>query len=326
MLTQNALPEDILDRFLIDTRAIVRVARTDRIGIAVSGGPDSLALLLLAQATFTGQVYAATVDHGLRPEAADEAASVARICADLGVPHRTLAPPRPLARPQARNSVMARARELRYALLDDWCTAASIDWMMTAHHADDQMETLIMRLNRGSGVGGLASIRRRNRKVVRPLLGWRREALLEIVRAAGLRPVDDPSNRDDRYDRARLRKALAEIDWIDPVALARSAANLEDAEAAIVWACGTIATQRLRVIDGQAVLIAPSELPREIVRRLAGAAIRSINADARLDGPKFSRLIDIVSGGGKATLDGVLCDGAGPNWTLCAAPPRQSVR
>lgn len=324
MLTQNAPPEALLERFVADTRAVAPVDATHRIGLAVSGGPDSLALLLLAQASFTGQIFAATVDHGLRAEAADEAAFVARICGVLGVPHVTLTFERKLPKPAAHNNVMARARDLRYALLHEWRAGDGLDWLMTGHHADDQLETMVMRLNRGSGVGGLAGIRARNGHVVRPLLRWRHRELVDIVQAALLQPIDDPSNRDDRFDRARLRKAIAAIDWIDPVAVVRSAAALDEADAALGWASQQLALERLTLSDGLVTLDATG-LPAEIARRLLWGAIRSLNPGAQLDGSKLSRLHDTLRQAGKGTLEGVMCDGRTGAWVITLAPPRRAT-
>jgi len=206
------------------------------LGLAVSGGPDSLALLLLAHAALPGRIAAATVDHGLRPANADEAAMVAALCARLGVPHATL----PVT--LAEGNVQAEARAARYAALAEWMGANGLTALATAHHADDQAETLLLRLNRGSGVAGLAGVRARGQvpgtrlPLVRPLLGWRRAELAQVVTAAALVAADDPSNRDDRFDRARLRKALAEAGWIDVPALAASAAHIADADAALDWA------------------------------------------------------------------------------------------
>ena len=106
----------------------------------------------------------------------------------------------------------ARARALRYALLEAEADAAGASYIATAHHADDQLETLIMRLGRGSGVSGLAGVRAASGRVIRPLLGWRRAALAAIVAAAGIDPIQDPSNVSDRFERARLRKKLATDD------------------------------------------------------------------------------------------------------------------
>ncbi|HZU63565.1 MAG TPA: tRNA lysidine(34) synthetase TilS, partial [Novosphingobium sp.] len=149
-------------------------ARQGRLGLAVSGGPDSLALLLLAHAAWPGRVAAATVDHGLRPESAGEAAEVARICAGLGVAHATL----PVS--IGPGNIQTEARTARYAALAQWMAAEGLAALATAHHADDQAETLLLRLNRASGVAGLAGVRARalvpgsRLLLLRPLLGWRR--------------------------------------------------------------------------------------------------------------------------------------------------------
>src|SRR5690242_17255544 len=189
----------LVDRFRDDLDALS--AADDRIGIAVSGGPDSLALLLLAAAARPGQVEAATVDHGLRQESRAEAGFVASVCEQLGVPHAILTvhwdvPP--------ASAFQERSREARYRLLARWITGRKLSALLTAHHADDQAETILMRLNRGSGLRGLAGMRGKaaipsdNRPLLRPLLGWRRAELEEICAAAGLDPIDDPSNSDLR--------------------------------------------------------------------------------------------------------------------------------
>src|SRR4051812_14287712 len=112
-----------------------------RLGIAVSGGPDSLALLLLASAAYPGRIEAATVDHGLRPEGAAEAAFVGRLCVRLGLPHAILR-----AQMTETANVQAAARTRRYALLTQWLAATGAAFLATAHHLDDQAETLVMRL------------------------------------------------------------------------------------------------------------------------------------------------------------------------------------
>ena len=204
-----------------------------RLGIAVSGGPDSLALLLLAHAALAGEVEAATVDHRLRPESAEEAAAVGAVCHELGVPHAILP-----VEVQPGN-LQANARAARYEALSRWAAARNLDALATAHHADDQAETLLMRLNRGSGLSGLAGIRASTsmpgstRRLLRPLLGWRKAELEIVVRARGIEAVRDPSNENEDFDRVRIRKALAECDWLDPLRLARSAALLAQVEEAL---------------------------------------------------------------------------------------------
>ena len=171
----------------------------------MSGGPDSLALLLLAQAAFPDGVEVATVDHGLRPDSAEEAASVGRICAALAIPHAVLTVD--VAR---TGNLQAAARAARYAALADWRKQRNLHVIATAHHADDQAETLLMRLNRGAGVRGLAGMRAAaplpgtpEVPLIRPLLGWRRQELVGIVAGSGIAAVNDPSNENLRFERVR---------------------------------------------------------------------------------------------------------------------------
>jgi tRNA(Ile)-lysidine synthase len=284
----------LVERFRSDC---VALTGTDaRLGLAVSGGPDSVAMLLLAQAAFPRHVEAATCDHGLRTEAADEALFVARLCAERGIPHATLL----LELPKSGN-VSSNARTARYAALETWRATNGLTHILTAHHADDQLETVIMRLNRGAGVGGLAGIRAINGYLVRPLLSWRRSELAAIVAEAGITPVDDPSNRDDRYDRARLRKALAEADWLDPLAVARSAAACAEADDA------------LKGLDD-----------REITRRRVLAQLRAVEPGLAPRGEQLDALIAALQAGRTTTLGNILCTG-GEVWTFTPAPPRRPV-
>lgn len=300
-----------------------------RIALAVSGGPDSMAMLLLAAAALPGRVAAATVDHGLRPESADEAALVARVCAGLGVPHATLAPPTPIA----GASIQKQAREARYAALTAWAQAAGAVALLTAHHADDQAETLLMRLNRASGVAGLSGIRswrfEGDTLVLRPLLAWRRAELREIAAAAGVSWVDDPSNDDPRHDRTRFRELLAQQPLLDPAALARSAAHLGEAEAALDAFAATLRAERWSPGKG---LLRAGGLPHEMQRRLVRSAVAEVRAANGIVEPGFSDaanvepLLDALVEGRAATQAGVLVsperDGS---WRFIPAPPRRSL-
>lgn len=195
-------------------------------------------MLLLAHRVMPGEIEAATVDHGLRAESASEAAMVADLCAQLGVRHSTL-----VVTVQSGN-LQDRAREARYAAMSDWLDVRDLAGLATAHHLDDQAETLLMRLNRGSGLSGLASIREigpvpgGRYRMIRPLLDWRHGELVGIARDAGVAVADDPSNDDNRFDRVRIRKALADADWLDPHGLARSARLLSDADDALQFMIG----------------------------------------------------------------------------------------
>jgi tRNA(Ile)-lysidine synthase len=160
---------------------------------------------------------------------------VERIATERGIPFT------PLAVTLAPGNVQARAREARYAALAAWAQAEGLGAVATAHHADDQAETLLMRLNRGSGLAGLAGVRARSVidgsevPLLRPLLGWRKAELADVVAASGITPAIDPSNTNSDFDRARLRAHLAEADWLDPVQIAASAAHLAESWQALDW-------------------------------------------------------------------------------------------
>ena len=318
-------PAASVARFAAELAALAGGAM--RVGVAVSGGSDSLALLLLAAAASSGRVQAATVDHGLRSENAEEARFVAGVCEELGVPHATLS----AGPPAAGGSVQARARALRYRLLAEWAERAGLSHVATAHHADDQAETLLMRLARGSGLPGLAGIRRARPlsegsgvQLVRPLLSWRRDELAEVVEAAGLNAVDDPSNRAPKFDRTRFRALLHASAELDPARLADTASHLADCEVALAWAAD--AAWSLRAVQGEEIEVDMTGLPREIVRRLARRAIEEVRAGSGLAGgwreDGLDRLLATVGGGGRATLAGVLCRG-GAQWRFGPAPPRR---
>jgi tRNA(Ile)-lysidine synthase len=313
----------ILDRFRGNLDALI--APDARIGVAVSGGPDSLALLLLAAAARPGQVEAATIDHGLRAEASDEAAMVAAVCERLKIRHATLTA-RWSEIPET--AIQERARNQRYRLLGYWAEERGLDALATAHHAEDQAETLLMRLARGSGVRGLAGMRPRSVspgahvRLLRPLLVWRRIELEEICESAGLTPVADPSNQDGRFERVRVRRALAELDWLDAGAVALSATNLAHADAALDWAAKAEWDHCVRE-KHRSITYRRSDAPAEIVRRIVGRAIRKLATEGEFEprGAEISRLITTLTEGGQATLRGVLCRG-GAEWHFVPSPNR----
>lgn len=292
-----------------------------RLGLAVSGGPDSLALLSLAHTALPGHVAVATVDHGLRPESAAESALVGQICSELEVPHAAL---KVAVEP---GNIQAQARAARYAALAVWMEREGLEALATAHHADDQAETLLARLNRGSGVAGLAGVRARGivpgtrLPLIRPLLGWRRTDLAEVVAAAGLIPVQDPSNSDDRFDRARIRKALAGADWLDVPALALSAANLADADAALEWAA-----QREW---NEAVVKAPLGLtyrptaPRAVALRVLARIVTELD-DEVPRGSAVARLFDSLLARQPASIGGLVARVMPDGWSFTKAPVRRA--
>jgi tRNA(Ile)-lysidine synthase len=251
--------------------------------IAVSGGPDSTALLLMAVewARRRGRISieAATVDHGLRPESAEEAKAVAALCARLGVAHRILQwkGAKPLSRLQER------AREARYRLLVDDAKAIGADALVTAHHADDQAETVLFRLLRGSGVAGLRGMEltttRDGMTIARPLIGLKKRELVAFAQARGAPFVDDPSNADPRFARTRLRALLARLGeaGLDAEALDRLARRAGETEQALAHMTAEVEA-RLGPegpIDARALYAAPTAIVQRILAlRIAAAGGR----------------------------------------------------
>lgn len=290
--------------------------------LAVSGGPDSLALLLLAAAAFPNKVVAATVDHGLRPEAAAEARLVGEICGALGVPHAILTGTMP------GGNLQEGARTLRYALLAEWARDRA-RWIATAHQRNDVAETFLMRARRGAGVGGLAAMRAArplgDATLVRPLLDWSRSELEAIVLAAGIAPVQDPSNRDPRFDRARMRKLLAESPELPVDRLALAARNLRHAEDALGWTAEREWQARGR-IETDGVILDPAGLPYEMQRRLVERAVKIIDAEdlSSLRGDSLDRIVATLNSGGTGTIAGVKAEAKRAEWRFSLAPARRS--
>ena len=289
-------------------------------GLAVSGGPDSLALLLLARAALPGRVEAATVDHRLRTASAEEAAMVAQVCAGLGVPHAVLAVS------VAEGNLQAEARGARYAALAGWMDERGLTALATAHHADDQAETLLMRLNRGSGVAGLAGVRAVGtvpgsaHPLVRPLLGWRRAELAAVVAAAGIAAAADPSNRDPRFDRVRMRQALGAADWLDPAALAQSAAHLTDAEAALDWAARREWTERVE-LTGLGATYRPAA-PRAIALKVLARLVVELGGEEPR-GSAVARLFDSLVARQPASIGDLVARPMPGGWSFTKAPRRR---
>ncbi len=251
--------------------------------VAVSGGPDSTALLLMAAewARQRGKtrIEAATVDHGLRPESADEAKAVAALCARLGVGHRVLhwKGVKPTSRLQER------AREARYRLLVDHAKAIGADALITAHHADDQAETVLFRLLRGSGLAGLRGMdvmsTRDGMTIARPLMELKKRDLIAFARARGAPFIDDPSNVDPRFARTRLRALLARLDeeGLSAEALDRLARRARETEAALAHLTAEVEAQvgSEGAIDARTLFAAPIAIAHRILaRRIAEAGQR----------------------------------------------------
>jgi tRNA(Ile)-lysidine synthase len=320
-------PREQLDRFRAAVEGLA--GGPERLGLAVSGGSDSLALLLLAAAAYPGRVEAATVDHGLRRESVVEALHVEDICERVGCAHTILS----VSVPSRTAGLQAEARKARYAALANWADAQGIGHLATAHHLDDQAETLLMRLQRGSGVAGLSAIRPIRRQggllILRPLLAWTKAELVHLVARAGIEPVDDPSNHDLRFDRTAIRRFLGDNPQFSAQRLARTAAAAREADEALDWAADQLAEDRITFAGGE-WRIEPAELPRELKRRLLIRAIVLLREAHAIEPPwsgseDVEGLLAALESGGAATLAGVMARG-GPCWHLRLAPPRRPTR
>lgn len=235
---------------LTDSEAIFApLAEFRRVGLAVSGGPDSLALMLLA-AEFAGRhgaydrfvVY--SVDHGLRAEAAGEVAYVIDAARKLGFAARALH----WEGAKPATGVQQAARTARYGLIAEAMAADGAEILLTAHHLADQAETVLMRLAHGSGVEGLRGMDYLadigGLIVVRPLLGIDPADLAQLVAASDLEPVQDPSNADTDYERVRWRQMLPHLSalGLDARRLSRFASRMRDADGALAAMAATATT------------------------------------------------------------------------------------
>lgn len=257
------------------------------LAVAVSGGSDSMALVLLAAdwaRARDGRVTAVTVDHGLRPEAAEEAARVAGWCAARGITHEILH----WTGPAPRSGIQAAARAARYRLLEDWCSAHDVLHLLVAHQREDQAETLLMRLLRNSGIDGLAGmaavVERGAIRVLRPLLTLPRARLRATLAAAGQNWIEDPSNRDLAYLRVRLRTQREDfaahgftVERLADLAdrFGRARAVLENERAELLARAVMLHPAGFAWLDRAAILAASEELGRKalaaVITAVSGA-------------------------------------------------------
>ncbi len=242
---------------------------------------------------------------------------VAGWCADHDVPHVILAPDIPI-----RGNLQSEARTVRYALLENWCADRGLGWLLTAHQADDQIETVLLRLNRGAGVGGLRSVQARRGMILRPLLGERRETLRSYCTANNIPFVDDPSNADMRFDRVRLRNKLSHLDLIDPAGLARSVEALAEAEDALDWVVEQLDAEYVRR-DSEAITLARTDFPPAILRKILVRMLGKMNPGAESPrGPSIDQaLVQLFDGRVIALADCLVAGGS--TWTVRRAPPRR---
>ena len=290
--------------------AVAGLRRFASLGVAVSGGSDSLALLRLLHALGGPELRVATVDHGLRAEAASEAERVAEICADLGLAHECLR----WGDWDGTGNLQDQARRARYRLLAEWGQRQGLDAIALGHTMDDQAETFVMRLSRQAGVDGLSQMavefQRGGMVFVRPLLGCRRADLRGYLQDLGQDWIDDPSNEDARFDRVKARRALEALRplGIEAKTLAQVAEHMSGARDALGTLAAGAADRLARLEAGDLVFDRDGfhALPREICRRLIVAALRFISpSDYAPRSQPVSAILDAIGIGKGATLHGV---------------------
>ncbi|MGO4675309.1 tRNA lysidine(34) synthetase TilS [Bosea sp. 2YAB26] len=283
------------------------LAGETRLLIAVSGGPDSVALLSLlhdwSQQPARPALHAATVDHGLRETSSSEAEAVGALCSGLRVPHVILR----WAGPKPATGIQQRAREARYALLAAHAEALGGAVLVTAHTLDDQAETLLMRMARGSGPSGLAGMRARVRKdgtvLARPLLAVPKARLIATAEARRLSYIRDPSNADPRFERARWRTLMPLLadEGLTAERLAVLAARLARMDAAIEHHVALLLPSLILAGEGTGATRlrfgALVDLPEEVALRVVAEALALVpgsNAELsrleRLEGCVFTLL------------------------------------
>ena len=295
------------------------------LGIALSGGGDSTALMHLAQGWGRARLLAATVDHRLRPESADEARQAGLAATALGIPHEIL----PWRR-EGSGNLMAAAREARLHLLADWAQRYGLSAVILGHTLDDQAETLLMRLARGAGVDGLSGMAERRLAQgsiwLRPLLGISRAELRDWLATRGIAWIDDPSNEREDFQRIRIRKSMAGLD-LPPAQLAQSAENLALARDALAHYAAQAATgARSRAGGLELPLPAFLAAPAEIRRRLLVAGLRFVSGatyPARR-APVLHALAELAQGR-QVTLEGVIATPRG-GWLHLLREPAASAR
>jgi tRNA(Ile)-lysidine synthase len=313
--------------------------------IAVSGGPDSTALLVLAaqwvkrQKNRPPKLLAITIDHGLRPQAAAEAAAVKRLARRLGVPHRTLR----WRGKKPKSGLQEAARIARYRLLARAATRVGYGHVMTAHTLDDQAETVLFRLARGSGLTGLGGMATASPLpagsseifLLRPLLHVPKSRLVATLGAAGIAYAEDPSNSDPRFTRARLRALMPALagEGLDARGLARLAARMRRAEATVEFAVH--AAQRALAPGpwrGRDPVVVESarfaRLPAEVGLRLLGRAIAHAGYEGPVELGKLEVLYEALRqapGRLRQTLAGAVVTLAGNTLKIDRAPARRNA-
>ena len=297
--------------------------------VAVSGGSDSMALALLSAgwAAKTGiPLIALSVDHGLRPTSGAEAERVQRWLTARGIETKLLK----WDGPYPKTGIQEAAREARYRLMQDYCARHGIRALLLGHQLEDQLETLLMRLSKGSGLEGLTAMQRKSSagriSLLRPLLSLRRETLRAYLRAEKQDWIDDPSNENPVFTRTRVGAVLTEMQQLpgsdlDSIALSlarlqRASQSLDDlARQKIEESCEISPLGFIRL--SQAAL---DDCPDELALRILNALIRSVGGGQRIRLQALEQLYVRLfrdKAGKSATLAGAQLQASGSDWLVC---------
>jgi tRNA(Ile)-lysidine synthase len=312
--------------------------------LAVSGGPDSTALMVLAarwrkSLKARPKLIAITVDHGLRKDSKREAADVGKLARRLGIAHRILR----WTGKKPATGLQQAARTARYKLLAGAARKEKAAHILTAHTLDDQAETVLIRMARGSGLRGLAAMQRLSRfdsgepalQLVRPLLDVPKTRLIATLKAAKISYAEDPSNRDPRFTRVRLRSVMAELarEGLTARRLAVLAQRLRRADRAIEATVDRAEGEFLRRPSEAAIALDASgfaRLPAEIALRLLGRAVTEVGDEGPVELAKLESLNAGLKSAQNAvpprfrrSLAGALVTLLPPNILVERAPPRR---
>jgi tRNA(Ile)-lysidine synthase len=302
-------PQPVLD-FTDQMRVCLPDETPKSLGVAVSGGGDSTALLVMLSdwAKPLGvTLNAATVNHGLRPEALDEAEQVARLCAALNVSHTVLH----WTGWDGKGNLQDQARRARHGLLAKWAKSLDLAVVALGHTSEDQAETLVMRLMRGSGVDGLAAMpivsQRSEIRWIRPLLGAAREELRNFLRVRGIAWSEDPSNQNDAFERIHIRKAIEGL-GLSVQGLANTAARMQETRRFLERMTQQAARSLATITPAGDITISRDgffQLDTELQNRLLSHSLKWVaSADYR---PRFDSLRNLLiklENGEKSTLAG----------------------
>jgi len=314
------------------------IETASRVALAVSGGADSLALLdcfdRWRQKRGRPDAIVFSVDHRLREHSTEEADFVARVAAARGLRARVLV----WREPRPASAIEAAARLARYRLMLAAAREEGASHLLLGHHRDDQAETFLMRLAAGSGLFGLAAMRRTMHAgeitIVRPFLDFPRARLAATTATAGLVPVNDPMNSDERFLRARLRRVMPLLaeNGFDPAEIAAAAGRLAAAADAVDAAADRLMTAAMEFdelaiawLDREALLREPGEVCRRVLTRL----LQAIGGETYP--PRSQKLESLLGAIGNArgrfkrTLAGTVIERRGGRFALYREAGRQGL-